>query len=149
MNQELEISDVILTKGLSKLPKDYEGYIIDKKTKKPKVKKDGTLQLKSIPAHVKLASKLIEQGIELYVGSKISYIVIKDKPIIAMDKETFIKENFNYEASYYWRRIIMPLLKVVYGYLRKIPDWSFNIKKSELNKLIKRLSLGDELDDEF
>ena len=90
-NQKLTSAELLLVKALTKMPEDYEGYIIDKKTGEHKIKLDGTTQKKAIPAHVKLASRLLEKGIDLFPGSKIQYIVIKDKPILAISKEEYDK----------------------------------------------------------
>ena len=153
-DQELKADDLILAKGLTKMPDEYKGYVISKVTGKPKIKKDGSKQEKSIPAHVQLAKRLMEVGVELYPGSKIRFIVIKDKPILAVTKEEYIKGTgtFNYkfkkhgwgeyeweggyEADYYWNRIIKPLIKVVYTYYGNLPDWEWNLTDSQINKLI-------------
>jgi len=155
INQDLTSADLLLVKGLSKMPKDYEGYTIDSKTGKPKVKADGTLQMKSIPAHVKLAERLMSKGADLYPGSKIRFIVVKDKPILAISEEEFeAKEGTfpykhkklgvipyewdgTYDAIYYWIRILKPLIKVLHAYYRIIPDWSFHLTLGQYNKILK------------
>ena len=154
-------ADLILIKALTKMPDGYKGYIIDSKTKQPKVKKDGTLQEKAIPAHVKLASRMMSQGKDLYVGSKIRYVVVKEKPIVALSEEEFKKGKGEYrykdkkvekvfefggqyDSKYYWRRIIKPLLKVALVYYKGLPRWQLNLTNSEVLKLA---SAGDE-DDE-
>lgn len=153
MDQELTADELILTKALSKMPKEYEGYVIDKKTRKPKVKRDGTLQKKSIPAHVKLADRQLQAGVDLYPGSKIKFIVIAIKPNLVISKEDFLKgegkfEHKNkkgeyileweggYEANYYWKRIIKPIFKVVKTYHDVLPDWNWKLTPSEMRKLI-------------
>jgi DNA polymerase elongation subunit (family B) len=152
-NQELTADDLTLIKAMTKMPKDYEGFIIDKKTGKPKIKKDGTLQKKAIPAHVKLASRLMGLGKDLYPGSKIKYVVVEDAPILAITPEEFNSKNGefpythkkkgniiyyfsgHYAAKYYWRRIIKPLIKVACVYHCSIPNWNWNLTPSEINKL--------------
>ena len=158
-NQELQPQFLILAKQLTKMPNDYKGSVIDKQTGKPKIKNDGSIQEKAIPAHVKLAERLLAQGKDLYPGSKIRYIVIHNKPIIAISPEEYskgsgtFKAKFKkqgiidyqweggYEASYYWTRIIKPLVKVLYCYHGKLPDMEFNLKNSEMSKI-----LGDDED---
>lgn len=163
-NQELTSAELILVKALTKMPKEYEGYIIDKKTGKPKVKADGELQRKAIPAHVKLAERLIEQGKEIYPGSKIHFIVIKDKPILAISVAEYEKGSGvfhykhkklgeieyewegDYDAKYYWLRITKPLIKVIYSYYGEIPEWDWNLTNSELNKILKSQERDEEDD---
>ena len=159
--------ELLLIKALTKMPLEYRGYIIDKKTKKPKVKNDGTLQEKAIPAHVKLAERMIAQGKDIYPGSKMKYIVVKEKPILALSSEEYSKghgvfeykhKKFGiidyewsggYEATYYWLRILKPLLKVAYTYHKKVPDWEFNITEGQKNKMLQKIyTEADEDDDE-
>jgi len=153
-NQEMTTAELSLVKALTKMPKDYEGSVIDKKTSQPKIKADGTIQEKAIPAHVKLAERLIGQGKELYPGTKIQFIVIADKPILALSPEEYEKGEGSfqhknkktgiyqydweggYAAKYYWLRVMKPLLKVAYVYK---PDmvitWELHMTQSEINKL--------------
>jgi len=153
-NQNMTSADLLLIKALTKMPKDYQGEVIDSKTGKPKVKNDGTIQQKAIPAHVKLAERLISQGKDIYPGSKIKYIVIQNKPILAISVEEFEKGegtfpykhkkygemdyewSGGYDALYYWLRILKPLIKVVYAYHNEIPDWEFNLTKSQFKKML-------------
>ncbi len=154
LNQEMTADELVLSKGLSKMPKEYEGFVIDSKTKKPKIKANGELQKKAIPAHVKLADRLMAKGAEIYPGSKIRFIVIKNKPILAITPAEYKKgegtfEHKNkkgpytleweggYDAPYYWLRVIKPLLKVAMTYYGKVPDWSWAVTDSVMNKLVK------------
>jgi DNA polymerase elongation subunit (family B) len=161
-NQELVKEELILVKALTKMPKDYEGSITDKKTGKPKIKANGEIQAKAIPAHVKLAERMINNGKDLYIGSKIPYIVIKNKPILALSPEEFEKKSGKfmtkskrlgeyeyeftgeYDAEYYWLRILKPLLKVTYTYFKRIPDWSWSISNAKLHKMIEKLEEDDD-----
>ena len=154
-NQEMSVEELTLIKSLTKMPTEYEGYIIDKKTKQPKIKADGTKQKKAIPAHVKLAERMMKQGVELYPGSKIPYIVILDKPILAISPAEYDKQEGEfehkhkkkgeyiyeweggYEASYYWLRVIKPLIKVAKSYYGELPDWSWNLTAAQMNKMLK------------
>ncbi len=154
LNQKMTADELVLTKGMSKMPKDYEGYVIDKKTKKPKIKADGTLQNKAIPAHVKLGARMLDRGVDLYPGSKIKFIVIKNKPILAIEPWEYEKGigHFNhkdkkgpytytfegeYDAPYYWLRVIKPLLKVVLTYYGELPKWGWAVTDSVMKKLVK------------
>jgi len=154
-DQELEVSDLLLTKAITKMPQDYYGDVIDSKTGKPKIKADGTIQKKAIPGHVRLAERLIAQGKDIYPGSKMKYIVIHEGPIIALSKKEYAKGegefeykhkkkgeimyefSGEYDAKYYWMRILKPLIKVVYTYYGKLPEWDFNVTKGQMNKLMK------------
>ena len=154
-NQEMSSAELILVKSLSKMPNQYEGYVISKATGQPKVKANGELQKKSIPAHVKLAERQMKQGIDLYPGSKIAYIVIANKPILAISPEEYAKGEGtfphkhkklgkysfewegDYDSKYYWERILKPLIKVVHAYHRRLPDWSWNMTDSQINKIMK------------
>lgn len=152
--QELTAADLILVKALTKMPKDYQGEIIDKNTGLPKIKNDGTIQQKAIPAHVRLAERLINKGADLSPGSKIRYIVIADKPILAITESeyklgtgefphrskktgdyTYTWEG-TYEAAYYWKRIIKPIIKVVACYYNSLPEWSWGLTASQMKKII-------------
>jgi DNA polymerase elongation subunit (family B) len=128
-NKELTLKELVMVKSISKLPREYKGFVIDKNTGKAKQKLDGEKQKKSIPAHVNLAERMIENGAEIYPGSKIQYIVVKNSPIIAVSLEEYQKQLRNlvinrkdkvisvdlsrgYDANYYWERIKKPLLKI-------------------------------------
>ncbi len=165
-NQNLQPDELTLVKALTKMPKDYIGYVIDSKTGQPKVKANGELQMKAIPAHVFLAERLMEQGKEIYPGSKIKFIVVKDKPILSISPEEFEKGGGffpykdkkkghimyqwegTYEAKYYWLRIIKPLIKVLFYYYGELPKQGFNwnLTASELKKMVT-ISDDDEESD--
>jgi DNA polymerase elongation subunit (family B) len=154
-NQELTSAELTLVKALTKMPSEYEGYVISSVTGKPKVKADGTLQKKAIPAHVKLAERLLEKGKDLYPGSKIKFVVIANKPILAITPEEFdLGEGLfthtnrkkgeyefvfegEYDAKYYWLRIIKPLFKVIWAFYGEVPEWGWNITASERKKMLK------------
>jgi DNA polymerase I len=130
---KLPKEELTMIKSLSKLPKEYNGNVIDSKTGLPKVKKDGTYQKKSVPAHVKIAQRMIDSGREVFAGTKIPYIVVGQNPIQAVLPE----EAEGYDTQYYWKRAIKPLMKVAYAYHGRLPDWGWNIKmsKAELEKM--------------
>jgi len=161
-DQKMNAEELTLVLGLNKLAKDYAGYVIDKKTNLPKIKKDGTIQKKSIPGHVKLAERLIKDGHSIDVGQKMHYIVIHDKPILAITPEEFSlgtgefpyvdkKKNDitfyfegDYDSKYYWKRLLAPLIKVAYFYHGGLPEWNWNVTAGELKKLVKE---KDEVSD--
>ena len=154
-DQEMTVEELILVKALTKMPVDYIGPVIDSKTKRPKIKSDGTVQMKAIPAHVILAERLLSKGVDLMPGSKIKYIVIKTKPILAISPEEYKKGTGAfpykhrklgdidyewsglYDAAYYWERIIKPLIKVVYGYHRSLPEWEWHLTNTQFKKILK------------
>jgi len=154
-NQEMSSAELTLVKALTKMPKDYIGPTMDSKTGRPKIKADGTIQMKSIPAHVKLAKRLISKGKDIYPGSKIPFIVIQTKPILAISPEEYAigsgvfwhkhrkhgeteyEWEGEYDSTYYWERILKPLVKVVHGYHRTIPDWEWGLTDSQFNKILK------------
>lgn len=107
---QLTEAELTMSKELTKMPDQYGGYVIDKKTKQPKVKKDGTLQMRPIPAHVKLANRLIAAGEDLTVGMKIPYVVVGQKPLDVISAKTF---EGKYDAEYYWARLVKPSIKVM------------------------------------
>lgn len=160
-NQELTTAELLLVKAISKMPADYVGPTIDSSTGQPKVKADGTIQMKSILAHVKLAARLISQGKDIYPGSKIKFIVVKDKPILALSQEEY-ERGFGsfeykhkklgiidyewgggYDALYYWLRIMKPLITAVYTYHKILPDWEFNLSSSQLRKLMSKMEVDE------
>jgi DNA polymerase I len=158
----MTVEELTMVKALTKMPKDYEGSITDKKTGKPKIKADGTIQAKTIPAHVKLAERMLGDGKDLFPGSKIPFIVIKQKPILALSPEEFAKGagkfmtkskrqgEFEYEfageydSEYYWLRILKPLLKVLHTYMGKIPEWDWKLTDSQMHKMIKAIEYDEE-----
>ena len=155
LDQEMTTEELILSKAISKMPSEYEGYVIDKKTQKPKIKADGSIQNKAIPAHVKLAQRLLDKGVDLYPGSKIQFIVIANKPILAISPQEYKvgsgeflhkhkkKGEYTYEWSggydgpYYCLRVIKPLIKVVATYYTTIPQWDWGVTDAVLNKIHK------------
>lgn len=140
INNEIDSKYLIMQKGLNKHPDSYGQPVIDSKTGKPKIKKDGTIQMSPIPAHVVLAKKMIEEGKDVNVGDMIQYIVKKAKPKIeAISIEEFEK-NKKFDKSYYWERTINPILKVLFVIDRKIVYdnvslWFIKKGKNDIKKL--------------
>lgn len=153
-DQELTVKQLTMNKALTKMPQEYIGVVMDKKTGAAKIKADGTIQRKAISAHVKLAERLINAGVDIYPGSKIHFVVILNKPILAITPEEFTKgsgifkhrtkkkevyeHEFNgeYDAKYYWLRVMKPLVKVIYTYYGELPNWTFRLTATEIKKII-------------
>lgn len=110
---KLDEEQIVMTKGISKKPKDYGGATIDSKTGMPKIKKDGTVQQKPIPCHIKIAAKMIEDGHDIEIGDKIDYVIVESKPRLAGISMAEFHDNPRYDADYYWRMIIAPLLEIL------------------------------------
>ena len=105
---------------------------------------------------------LLNEYKDIFVGTKIKYIIIKTKPNLALSPEEFekgegtfitkvkkkgeIKYEFSgeYDAEYYWLRILKPLLKVLHTYYKHIPKWSFGLTDSQMHKLINTEEDSDE-----
>ena len=108
---------LVIYQSCSKEPREYIREVIDKKTGKPKIKKNGEMQYTSQPVQVKVAAKMIRDKKEFYVGMQIPYIVITDKPKLeAVHEDDF---DGSYDAKYYWnKKIFAPverLLNVAYS----------------------------------
>lgn len=113
LNNRLPTDYLVMKKSISKNPDEYGGFMMDSKTGKPKLKIDGTPRIVPIPAHVKLAKRLIEEGNDIYVGDQISYIVQEIGPIVAISLEEYMKGS-DFDREYYWDRITKPLLKILF-----------------------------------
>lgn len=110
---ELPIESLIMKKALGKKPEDYGGIMYDKKTGKPKIGADGNVRTSPVPAHVKLAIRMQEEGLDVYQGDSIKFIVKSKVPKInAISLEEFEKEK-TYDKAYYWERITKPIIKVL------------------------------------
>ncbi len=154
-NQEMTSAELLLIKALTKMPIEYEGYVKDSKTGQDKIKANGEKQKKAIPAHVKLADRLMKAGKDINPGEKLKYIVIANKPLLVITPEEFEKgesqfQHTNrkkgdytfyfegqYDAKYYWLRIIKPLFKVIWAFYGEVPEWGWNITASERKKMLK------------
>ena len=113
---ELEDDDVFKFMGISKPLDDYGKPVISGVTGKPKVKKNGSIQMSPVPCHIILARKLRDSGVLVDVGEKIGYVIVEHKPrnlgVLISDYE----ENKRYDADYYWKSIessIQEVLEVV------------------------------------
>ena len=120
VNNKVTLDDITCYKSISKKPSEYEGFVIDKKTNAPKIKKDGTQQKKSIPVHVKIAKKMVRQGKEFYVGMQIPYVILDTGPLngIHIDEYTGI-----YDKSYYWNDVTYEPIKRMLDVTHSDYDW--------------------------
>jgi len=119
-NHELDKEYLIMKKSLGQPLEYYDGYIIDKKTGQPKVKADGTLQKKTLLAHVKVAMRMQEQGYDVYPGDRIAYIVKNRVPKIDPITIDEFDEEPQYDHAYYWERITKPIIKILAGFDRPL-----------------------------
>ena len=104
---------LVMVKSLTKPISEYGKPMIDGKTGDIKLRKDGEIRYASIPAHVILAKNLISKGHEIFIGDNIKYIVKTTKPRIEAISVEEYNKGFEYDAPYYWDRIIKPVQKVL------------------------------------
>lgn len=163
---KLPIEHVVISKGLSTDTEGYYGDVIDSKTGKPKVRKDGTIQKKSIPAHVRVAEWIRQEGREYYVGMKVPYVVISATPkLLAIHAEDYYPGEFEtkddilnyeceaaskndfgfdleeylggYDPQYYWDRATFPCLERLLSVAYPDFDWkTFYLKEEAKAKVI-------------
>jgi len=119
-NFELERDVIISYAAISRNIEEYGQPIIDKNTGQHKKRKsDGAFMYAPIPAHIKVAKKMKEEGEEIEIGDKIPYVVgdlDKCGRIVPYSLKEF-EEKQQYSAEYYWEKIFLPLvelLQVVY-----------------------------------
>jgi DNA polymerase elongation subunit (family B) len=147
-NFELEPEYLIKKSAISRPVEEYGKPVIDGKTGKQKLRKsDNEPMFSPIPAHIKIAKKLIEEGHEINVGDKIEYIVAKNSPIepITIEEFNIIKK---YDFDYYWERIssvLIEILSAVYPedvYTFFSSCWGYNEKK--LKRLVDKLKVDED-----
>ena len=113
-NNEMDTKYLVMSKSVTKNFDEYGLPMIDSTTGLPKTRKsDGAPMFAAIPAHVKLAKRLIEEGHDIYPGDNISYIVQSQPPIVAISLEEYNKGS-DFDREYYWDRIITPVMKVLF-----------------------------------
>lgn len=97
----LKVEDIQVTQGLSKRPGSY-------KVKGP---------------HVRLAEEMIAAGKEIYVGSKIAYVVVdgSKSPVKVISADAFTGV---YDIVYIWMKKILPCLERILCVLWPNEDWS-------------------------
>lgn len=106
-NQALGPDDLQVTVGLQRHPDKY----------------------KTAGPHVQIARSMIANGQEIYIGSKISYIVIdgKKSPIKTVSVDEF---DGAYDPYYYWTKKIYPPVERILKVVWKDDDWSvFKVKR--------------------
>jgi len=131
-NNAIDKKMLIFTKGLNKSKEGYEGYVIDSKTGKPKIKKDGSIQKKSLPCYVILSEEMKSSGCQVFVGDKIPYIIKSSKPRqTAITPEEFEKNGI-YDKKYYWQVFTKPLIKILRyyddKYISKDKNYIYNLE---------------------
>jgi len=108
------------TKGVE----SYQGYVLNKHGEL-KIKKDGTVQKKSIPAQAKLFSRLRKEGHILFDGQMLDYYVKIGYPKI--EAEWLGNYQQDEDRRYYWNvSIFAPLERLL---KTKFPDYNWNQHK--------------------
>jgi len=113
INNEMDPKYLVMKKSINKNMDEYGKPMIDSKTGLPKINKNGEMRYAPIPAHVKLAKRLMEEGKDIYTGDQISYVVQETGPIVAITPEEYAKGS-DYDREYYWERIITCIMKVLF-----------------------------------
>ena len=133
---KLEKEYLIMKKSLGKKLEEYGGLMYDKKTGKPKIGADEKPREAPVPAHVKLAKKMQEEGYDVYQGDSIKFIVESKIPKINAISEKEFDENPRYDAPYYWERITKPIIKVLAAVNRELAmeNAELLIMQPKLNK---------------
>ena len=131
-DHKLEEEHLIKISGLGRAIESYGKPVINGKTGLQKLRKsDGLPMFSPIPAVVKIAKRLLEEGQNVDVGTKLKYIVLKAKPKIEPITLKEYRKIKEYDALYYYDRIIRGVLEIlrvthkedVYDYFREC--WSF------------------------
>lgn len=113
INGEIDDKYIIIKTGLSKPISSYGKPVIDKKTGKPKVKKDGTIQYAPIPIHVQVAKQMQDDGFEVNVGDVIHYVITKHKPKLQAIPVYKYKESKMFDKDYYWESAVKLIINVL------------------------------------
>lgn len=112
-SNKLEEEHLIKVQGVSKDVSEYGKPVIDGNTGLQKARKsDGVLMFAPIPAHIKIALKMKEQGEDIETGQRIEYIVKSSDPIVPISVEDY-RHGEKYDAEYYWEKIYVPLLEII------------------------------------
>jgi len=110
---DYELDDIIIKKKLTKNPAKY----------------------KTATAHATIATEMMKRQMECYVGMQIPFIVISERPIVAVHPDWY--EN-NASIAYYWDQQIYGILKRVLEVAFKEYDWdqySTKIRKRREKKI--------------
>jgi len=114
-NYELDIKDLAFNRPVKKRIEDY-GLPVIRQSGKDKgkvwIKKDGSTRYSSIPPHIKIATKMRENGEFIPIGYKIKYIVNGHDPIVPITIEEYERDK-QYDCEYYWYSMMKPFIKVI------------------------------------
>jgi DNA polymerase elongation subunit (family B) len=110
---DFELDDIIIWKKLTKHPTKY----------------------KTANAHANVAIEMIKKDMKFHVGMQIPYIVIEDKPIVAVHPDWY--EN-NASIDYYWDQKIHGILKRVLEVAFPSVDWDQYSTKIRARRKKKR-----------
>lgn len=98
--------------------------------------------------HVEIAKRMIAAGQEVYIGSKIAYIVVDGRkpPLVALTVEEFeaLPER-RYDAHYYWMNQTWPALERVLEVLWPEENWGVFDAKRERKKREPKSGLRTDL----
>jgi len=111
---DIDVELLVFRKVISKSLDKYGGDMIDKNTGKPKIKKDGSIQQISIPAHINLAKRLHDRGLDIGVGETVEYVVKSSNPrldVIWLDD--YINGDKEFDKNYYYSMIIKAILPLI------------------------------------
>lgn len=118
---EIDVDSIVCHQSVQKELSEYGGDVTDSKTGKSKIKKDGSIQIKPIPLHVKIAKKLVRNGKEFYVGMQIPYIVTdSSSPMKGIHIDEF---KGKFDKKYYWNNLIYDPCKRILEAIWKDYDW--------------------------
>lgn len=110
----LPIEEVLLSKSLSKAPKDYHGLTPTGKDK-------------TVPVHVRVAEQLIAAGKEIGEGARVAYVVIDGSDgVNAIPAGDYVGEVDRY---YYWENLIYPASQRVLEAAFPDQDWKKGLEK--------------------
>lgn len=136
--------EIICRQGVSMSLDSYEKPIIDSKTGKPKLKKDGTKFKKGVPIHVRIAKRLKKEGKEFFVGMQIPYIITSSKPVDGVHEDEY---DGKYDETYYFNEKTLEPVKRILEVVYPKHDWEkyYVNKKKKKKKKEKQLELLNEL----
>jgi len=109
----LSDEEVVRDATLSRSVENFGKPVIDGSTGLQKLRKsDGEPMFAPIPAHIKVAKRLLAAGEILEIDDKIKYVVINSPPIEAITLEEY-KVSKKYDAEYYWKGIESVLKEII------------------------------------
>jgi DNA polymerase I len=140
-NGGLTSDELFISKKYSMNIEQYNGYVYDSKTNQPRIKANGEIQYKTLPAHIELVKRMLAEGKEVFLGDKIPYIIKSTEPKqFAVSPEEFEKDHI-YAREHYWSLITSPTLALMGLYMGKEAFDIINIpEREELLLKIKKES---------